>query len=276
MEVHRIPVPQTIMVRIFTLGTQGYNPVKVARNGTIGDLKRAIESQLRAPRERQRLFLLGSELTDDAASMSAANIGEDTPIQMAFTTVEQTVFANYGAITGAWVSPSYASLDQRVLPGDQVDRLLETYWLAKWVKIFALIDLLFLIVWAFYSVGFIAGAAAAFAGYVGCVRFNVPLVTVYLMWELAAIALRVYWAVIYDDLAFRIITGFAVAVEVFIAYLIVRLVIRLSQLSESDRQELMCGSLVTWVPMFREPVVVRIPARVEERVRPTSDTSPAV
>jgi len=129
---------------------------------------------------------------------------------------------------------------------------------ATLIKVLAVLDLIFLVLFAMWNWYFIFGVSLIVAGYVGASRYSPGLVFLYAIYQAAMTASRV--ALIATDhekgsIAFQVITAIGLAIQVYIFYLVLRFFFDLLSLSHQDREAYSRGLLVNYAPWGVEPEV---------------------
>jgi len=120
---------------------------------------------------------------------------------------------------------------QRQFTPEDYNRLKLTHRMAAIVKMFAVIDAIFLIVWSIQQWPLALGIVLAVAGYYGAHTYRQPFVVLYLVYLFGSIALRIYWMTIAATYWLIFVLVLGVLIEFYIIYVVIqfmRLVRRLS------------------------------------------------
>jgi hypothetical protein len=111
--------------------------------------------------------------------------------------------------------------------------------LSKAVKMFSIIDVIFLIVWTFSYWLLALGIVLTICGYFGAKKYRPNLVLLYLVYLLLSIALRSYWiSQMTDNALFCVVIGVGIAIELYIMRIVWIFFSRIRNLTEAERNRL--------------------------------------
>ena len=113
--------------------------------------------------------------------------------------------------------------------------LLRTLQLSKTVKLFSLIDVVFVIIWSIAFWPLILAVGFCMAGYIGATQFRPALVSLYAVYIVLSIGLRAWLIVYSDSLAYSILVGIGLLIEIYIFTLVVKFVKLIYRFTPEER-----------------------------------------
>lgn len=222
---------------------------------TVSDIKQLMELQHHIPASYQRYIFSGRELIDNE-SMISYNIQNnsiihillkqnDTPPQ---SNTNRSSNINDGSVlnNNQQPPPVGAPVAYPVPVPIQANNHLShashwyqlTFSYGRLVKIFAIVDMLSMLIYSFYFWPFAIGIPFCLLGYIGVQRINNKLVYSYVIWLIAVIGIFMYYMIQYFSTVAIIFLVITCIIQLYIIYLITRYILYANMLSDAEKQEL--------------------------------------
>jgi len=228
-------------------------PIDVPNNPstTVMDIKRAIQATRDIPMDHQRLIFTGKEL-QDGETLVSYNISNDCAIHLLLKKLEPPPGQEnltpiqaegdprvYGGQYPAVVAdlPVAIAMDQGD-PYTRHQRLIDVYRLSRAVKLFAVIDGVFLLLWALTLPYMAIAVFIPIAGYYGAMLYKRPYIWLYMLYLMAFVGLRIYWIKRDKQIVWMLIFGIGVLIEIYIFKIVYSFDQLVKTLDAQDRQEL--------------------------------------
>jgi len=234
-----LPSSRKLNLQIKTLTGQNF-PIEleiVTGQETVVDIKSKIESVYEIPVSFQRLIYAGREL-NDTALVSSYRIEDGHTLHMVLRQNRP-------------VQPSPQPLQAQIPEGFQVhvaaagvgvggdpQRSMDVLQLSRAVKMFAIIDAIFLLLWSFSFWPLAIAVCMAMSGYYGAQHFRLRYVCLYVIYLLGSIALRVYWMAKDGNFMFTLVLVLGVLIQFYILNITMKFIGLLRTLTPQDRAEL--------------------------------------
>jgi len=125
--------------------------------------------------------------------------------------------------------------------GQQVDdpqRVLDAFQLSRAVKLFAIVDGVFLLIWSFQIWYLALGVVLAICGYYGATHYRAPYVYMYVLYLLLSIAYRLYWMSRGQNAITTLVVVLGIVIEFYILNITLKLIGVLKRLTDNERTEL--------------------------------------
>jgi hypothetical protein len=135
--------------------------------------------------------------------------------------------------------PQHGGQQNAPLDAEATRRLVRTTTLARAVKLFAIIEAVFLIIWSVSFWPLALGVLLAIAGYYGAVHFRYRFVMCYFVYLVLSIALRGVWIALTDSLLTIFILVLGIVLEIYIGRVVIRFLALIKLLTPLDRVYLM-------------------------------------
>jgi len=222
------------------------------------NLKEAIEETYNIPVSFQRLIYSGRELVDNS-TLKQNRIENGNVVHMVLRQNAGPAQSHGPALTpirnegGFGYFPNFGGGDGAALPlandannnagggNGTVDtqRVMDAWQLSRAVKMFAIVDALFLLIWSFAAYWPMVLLILALCGYYGALHYRLSYVVMYVMYLLFIIGLRIYW-IVQDqgEFVLTLMLVLGVLIEVYILNLTIRLIMVLRRLTDAERHEL--------------------------------------
>lgn len=144
-----------------------------------------------------------------------------------------------------YMMPPPAVLEAPFEPNIDQERMAKVYLLSRFVRIFAVIDMVFLLFAAVFTPIYFIGVLFGACGYYGASRYSRGVVAVYLLYVAANVAFRTY--VLVRIISIGAESGYAlfiatsvisILISAYIAYLIISFIRLMGQLTPDERRAL--------------------------------------
>jgi hypothetical protein len=247
-------------LKVQNMGTGAILEIKVTARATALDVKKSLEAIMKVPESAMRLFYSGHELHGNQA-LEDMHVVENSLLQLSLRSGNVSVAFHPRQTLPIFATHVEAIPELQPLPSissAETEKLLDIYYLARLVKIITLVDLIFLMIWSFYSPWFLIGFMLATCGYLGASHYSAQFVTVYFMYQMAQIGVRIWFCVKYQsDTAFIVFTVLAIIVELWLAgvtWKLMRALVSLSNIEMDQLIELVRIEYAFW----NSPTVFRV------------------
>jgi len=117
-------------------------------------------------------------------------------------------------------------------------RVLDAWQLGRAVKMFAIVDGIFLFIWSFTYWPLAVAVCLAICGYYGAQHYRLPLVVLYVIYLLLSIGLRVYWLTREETFLMTLVLVLGILIEFYILNITLKFIALLKVLTSRERQEL--------------------------------------
>jgi len=231
-----------------TLTGQGF-PIGLPYTGSerVLDLKNKIEAVHGIPASFQRLIYSGRELID-SNTLAFYGLQEWHVLHLVLRQNNPQQNNQYGQVNaiavrheadGRPVEP-YEALAAPLAQGPIEDpqRMIDAWQLGRAVKMFAIVDCVFLLIWSFSYWPLAIAVFLAICGYYGALHYRLPFVIMYVIYLLLSIGLRVYWMTRGENFLMTLILILGVLIEFYILNITMKFISLLKVLTPQERQEL--------------------------------------
>jgi len=239
----------TLKINVKTLtGMTIVVELPAAAPNTVADIKTQIESQQGVPPHFQRLIFSGRELADEQ-TLAAGGVTNNAVVHLVLR-------QNDANAHGAAVNPNEQNNAQALaLAGVPIDfnlpvniappahdpvRVFDAARLQRFIKLFAVIDGVFLLIWSvmrFYW-PLAVGVCLAASGYYGAVNYKAGYVALYVLYLIASIGFRCYLIYMAEQATTMLILGVGVLVGIYVLNLTCKFLLLIRRLTEADKAEL--------------------------------------
>jgi len=203
----------------------------------ISDVKNKLENQMNVPTSFMRLIFAGRELVDGNKVLSYGIKDGDA--------VHLVLRQNPPAAPRANPDdPNAARGDYQALAIPPVgganngNRVLESWQLGRAVKMFSIVDGIFLLLWAFSNWPLVFAVLLAICGFYGATHYKLPFVCLYVFYLLFSIAIRIYWMTPYQSFFLTLVLVLGVLIEFYILNITIKFIKVIRRLTPADRAEL--------------------------------------
>jgi len=202
----------------------------------IADVKNRLENQMNVPASFMRLIFAGRELVDTNKVLSYG-IKEGDAIHLVLRQnppVPRATPEEAGAARG----------DYQALPipapvgGGDNNRVLQSWQLGRAVKMFSIVDGIFLLLWAFSMWPLLFAVLLAICGFYGATHYKLRYVCLYVVYLLFSIGIRIYWMTTYQTFFLTLVLVLGVLIEFYILNITVKFIKVIRRLTPADRAEL--------------------------------------
>lgn len=202
----------TIRVKVRSVTGQTLTIDKVEPGWDVAQLKAAIQDQESIPADLQRLIHAGRELADQESLRDAGIAADDVVVHLVVRQARQV-----SDETGVSSPPEVVVVNAGAqdFPGFISDEGQAVMQGARTVRIFAIIDCVFLLIFSLTIPILLVAMALPVAGYLGSTYYRANLLIVYQVYLLLNAALRVYLDVLaYKDAMFVTFNTIGAVMEV--------------------------------------------------------------
>jgi len=243
---------QTISIRTLT----GQNiPIQLPLDPalTIANLKSAIEQEKGIPVDHQRLIFRGAELQDEATLQSVGIVNE-CAVHLLLRRVTpgtteggdpQAIRApsqDFGNGQEGGVYPVAIPIADGPVVIPQVypnnERLINVHRMSRAVKLFAIIDGIFLLIFALSYWPLAIAIILPICGYYGAQLYRRCYIYLYLIYLVLTIALRVYYISVRPEVVWMLIFIVGIIIELYIMKIVWKFDQMIKDLTEDDKREL--------------------------------------
>jgi len=133
--------------------------------------------------------------------------------------------------------------------GEDPQRIMDASQLGKAVKMFAIVDCVFLLIWSFSFWPLAIAVFLAICGYYGALHYRLPYVIMYVIYLLLSIAVRVWWMTRVENFLMTLILVLGVLIEFYILNITMKFIAILKVLTPRERQELIAMRTPGFAPV---------------------------
>jgi len=239
---------QTISIRTLT----GQNiPIQLPNDPalTIANLKSAIEQEKGIPFDHQRLIFRGAELQDEA-TLKSVGIENECAVHLLLRRVQpgttdgdlRAPSQDYGVDGQGGGFPVAVPITEGPVALPQVfphsERLINIHRLGRAVKLFAIIDGIFLLIFALNYWPLAIAIILPICGYYGAQLYRRCYIYLYLIYLVLTIALRVYYITQSQIVVWMLIFIVGIIIELYIMRIVWRFDQMIKDLTDDDKREL--------------------------------------
>jgi len=236
------PTTSAVAWKISVRTLTGQNiPVELDSPDTalISDVKNRLENQMNVPASFMRLIYAGRELVDSNKVLSYG-IKEGDAVHLVLR-------QNPPAPSAPRATPDDASVargDYQALAipaavgGGDNNRVLESWQLGRAVKMFSIVDGIFLLLWAFSMWPLVFAVLLAICGFYGATHYKLRYVCLYVVYLLFSIGIRIYWMTAYQSFFLTLVLVLGVLIEFYILNITLKFIKVIRRLTPADRAEL--------------------------------------
>jgi len=210
------------------------------------DIKNKLESQLNLPTNFMRLIFAGRELVD-GNKVTSYGIKDGDAIHLVLRQNQPVVRPTPNDNPNAAREGDYHAL---VMPGGDNNnnnnnnnnnssaRVVEAWQLGRAVKMFSIVDGIFLLLWAFSTWQFLFAVFLAICGFYGATHYKLSYVCLYVVYLLLSIGIRIYWMTLSEGFFFTLILVLGVLIEFYILNITLKFIKVIRRLTPADRLDL--------------------------------------
>jgi len=211
-------------------------------------LKAAIEQDKGIPIDHQRLIFRGAEL-QDGSTLTSVNIEHESAVHLLLRRTEPAdlatrpqVAVDYGTGGGQGMIPVAIPIhDQAIMPQigfPNQDRLIQIYRLGRAVKLFAIIDGIFLLIFALSYWLLAIAIILPICGYYGAQQYRRFYLYLYMLYLVGNVALRIYFITQTTIVAWMLIFIVGVLIEMYIMRIVYNFDRMIKDLTEEEKRQL--------------------------------------
>jgi len=205
----------------------------------ISDVKNKLENQMNVPASFMRLIFAGRELVDSNKVLSYG-IKEGDAIHLVLRQNPPVSSANRAIPDDA--SAARGDYQALAIPapvgGGDNNRVLESWQLGRAVKMFSIVDGIFLLLWAFSVWPLVFAVLLAICGFYGATHYKLRYVCLYVVYLLFSIGIRIYWMTTYQTFFLTLVLVLGVLIEFYILNITLKFIKVIRRLTLADRAEL--------------------------------------
>jgi len=203
----------------------------------ISDIKNRLENQMNVPASFMRLIFAGRELVDGNKVLSYG-IKDGDAIHLVLrqnppANPRPTPTDDPNAARG-----DYQALAIPALNNNNGNRVIEAWQLGRAVKMFSIVDGIFLLLWAFSKWELVFAVVLAICGFYGARQYKLPYVCLYVVYLLFSIGIRIYWMADYSSFFLTLVLVLGVLIEFYILNITLKFIKVIRRLTPADRAEL--------------------------------------
>jgi hypothetical protein len=217
---------------------------------TVANLKFAIEQEKGIPVDHQRLIFRGAEL-QDSATLVSVGIEHECAVHLLLRRVEQPVVDGPGRPSGADYGTGQPGMIPVAIPiHDQMgvmappmiypqhERLITVYRLGRAVKLFAIIDGIFLLIFALTYWLLALAIVLPICGYYGAQQYRRCYIYMYMLYLVGNVGLRVYFITQATVVVWMLIFVVGIIIELYIMKIVWNFDKLIKDLTDEDKREL--------------------------------------
>jgi len=213
-------------------------PVEIEQPDTalILDIKNKLETQMNVPVSFMRLIFAGRELVD-GNKVTSYGIKEGDAVHLVLR-------QNQPAPRPSSDDPNAARGDYQALPIPVVipdpnnHNVPDAWQLGRAVKMFSIVDGIFLLLWAFSYWYFTFAVVLAICGFYGATHYRLSYVCLYVVYLLLSIGFRIFWMTTSQGFFLTLVLVLGVLIEFYILNITLKFIKVIRRLTPADRAEL--------------------------------------
>jgi len=211
---------------------------------TVGNLKQAIEQEKGIPVDHQRLIFRGAEL-QDGSTLISASIGHECAVHLLLRRVEPVETAprtqvDYGTGGQAGMIPVAIPVHDNPPPILMMphDRLIQIYRLGRAVRLFAIIDGIFLLIFALSYWLLSIAIILPICGYYGAQQYRRCYIYLYMLYLVGNVGLRIYLITLTSVVVWMLIYIVGILIELYIMRIVYNFDQMIKDLTDEDKRQL--------------------------------------
>jgi hypothetical protein len=215
---------------------------------TVANLKYAIEQEKGIPVDHQRLIFRGAEL-QDGSTLVSLGIEHECAVHLLLRRVEpvsgapmQTQGVDYGTGQAGMIPVAIPIHDQHMAPAmifpQQQERLIAVYRLGRAVKLFAIIDGIFLLIFALTYWLLALAIILPICGYYGATQYKRCYIYMYMIYLVGNVGLRIYLITQAGQVLWTLIYVVGIIIELYIMKIVWNFDKLIKDLTDEDKREL--------------------------------------